>query len=83
MKYLKEVTNLVQSTDDHGALDHTLANVMPVVTTLRSQVSNCQQPEMFSFTITNKFAPAQKNEKQLKFVKVKTPGRKKSGSVLK
>jgi len=72
LKYLKEVTNLVQSTGDHGALDHTLANVMPVVITLRSQISNCQQSEISSFTITTKFA----NEKQLKFIKVKTPGRK-------
>lgn len=83
LKYLKEVTELVQFTDDHGALDHTLANVIPVATALKSQTLNCQKSEISSFSATDKFAPAQKNERQLKFVKLKTPGRKKSKSLLK
>jgi len=36
-----------------------------------------------SFSTTDKFAPAPKSERQLKFVKLKTPGRKKSKSLLK
>ena len=40
LKYLKEVTEIVQFTDDHGALDLTLANVIPVATALKSQALN-------------------------------------------
>ena len=62
MSYLKEVTNLVQSTEDRGALDHALVNVIPIVTSLRSHTnSNPSDLELStsSFTVTNKFAPAQ------------------------
>lgn len=83
VSYLKEVTNLVQSTEDHGALDHTLAKVIPIATSLRNNTSSDLEVSTCSFTVENKFAPAQKNEKQLKFTKRKTPGRKKSQFVLK
>jgi len=75
--YPKEVTNLVQSTEDHGALDHTLANGIPIATSLRNNTSSDLEVSTCSFTVENKFAPSQKNEKQLKFTKRKTPGRKK------
>ena len=37
VSYLKEVTNLVKSTEDRGTLDHALANVIPIVTSLKQQ----------------------------------------------
>jgi len=46
LKYLKEITELVQFVDDHGALDHTLASVIPVATVLKSQALNCQKSEI-------------------------------------
>jgi len=71
----EEITNLVQSTEDHGVLDHALANVIPSLRSLTDSKPSHLEPS--SFTVPNKFAPAQKNEKQLKFTKLKTPGRKK------
>jgi len=40
VSYLKEVTNMVQSTEDHDALDHTLAYVIPIATFLRNNMSS-------------------------------------------
>ena len=49
----------IESTDDHSILDHALANIMPVATTLRSSVQS-KQSAVKSFPVTTRFAPAQK-----------------------
>ena len=64
----------------HGSiLDHTLAKLLPVVKILCTHLDSLpkqedQIPE--NFVVTEKFAPAQKNEKQLRFNKVKSKTKK-------
>ena len=72
----------IESTDDHSILDHALANIMPVATMLRSSVQS-KQSAVKSFPVTTRFAPAQKNETQLRFDKLKAPGKKPSKRMLK
>ena len=81
-EYLLEINTVLESVDDHGILDHTLASIMPIMTTLRSSVQQ-KQLAVKNFEITTRFAPAQKNETQLRFEKLKTPGKKPSKAVLK
>ena len=64
---------------DGGILDHLLAKLLPVVTTLRTHLDSTpaqqgQKPE--NFEVTDKFAPTQKNETQLRFEKVKSKAKK-------
>ena len=80
--YLLEINTLLESIDDQGILDHTLANIMPVMTTMRSSVQS-KESTAKSFRVTTRFAPAQKNETQLRFEKLKMPGKKPSKQVLK
>lgn len=58
-----------QAITDCGVIDHAIAKILPVVTTFRTHLSQAieEQPE---FVVTEKFAPAQKNETQLRFDKV-------------
>ena len=79
---MQEVNTLLESVDDHGTLDHTLASIIPVVTTLRSSFQS-KESTVKSFLLKTKFAPAQKNETQLRFEKLKMPGKKPSKSLLK
>ena len=79
---MQEINTLIESTDDHGILDHALANIMPVTTTLRSSVQS-KESAVKSFQVTTRFAPAQKNETQLRFDKLKAPGKKPSKQMLK
>ena len=100
--------------DDTGIMDHTIAKLLPVVTSLRAysiqptddndieliqptddnnieliqptddnnieliQPTDDNDIEFQSFEIEEKFAPAQKNQIQLQFNKVKSAGRKKT-----
>ena len=64
---------------DGGTLDHLIAKLLPVVTTVRTHLESSltQQghiPE--NFDVTDKFAPTQKNETQLRFEKVKSKSKK-------
>lgn len=65
---------------DNGVLDHVLAKLLPVVTTLRvhskSATDEPEEVQPADFPVTDKFAPAQKNETQLRFHKVKSTGKK-------
>ena len=47
---------------------------MPVTTMLRSSVQS-KEFAVKSFRVTTRFAPAQKNETQLRFDKLKAPGK--------
>ena len=67
---------------DEGVLDHVMAKllpvVLPVVTSLRAQSAqpaNEQHTTPASFIRTEAFTPAEKNETQWRFHKVKTAGR--------
>ena len=69
----------MESVADSGVLDHVLAKLLPVVTTLRvHSKSATDEPESqpADFPVTDKFAPAQKNETQLRFHKVKSTEKK-------
>ena len=72
--YLQEIQESVEAVADGGILDHMLARLLPVVVALRahqppSLEGSAEKPA--SFDVTSKFAPAQKNEKQLMFKKMK------------
>lgn len=77
--YLQEIEASVEETADEGVLDHTLAKLLPVVTTLRTHLDPLpEQPAQIpeDFDVTDKFAPAQKNETQLRFEKVQSKAKK-------
>lgn len=77
--YLSEIQTSVEMLDDASLLDHTTAKLLPIVTSLRAHLTQPSDEDeaLEEFDATEKFPPAQKNEVQLKFCKVKTPGRKK------
>ena len=79
---MQEINTLIESTDDYGILNHALANIMPVTTKLCSSVQS-KESAVKSFQVTTRFAPAQKNETQLRFDKLKAPGKKPSKQMLK
>ena len=63
---------------DEGVLDHVMAKLLPVVTSLRAQSAQPadeQHTTPASFIRTEAFTPAEKNETQWRFHKVKTAGR--------
>ena len=68
--------------DDTGILDHTIAKLLPIVTSLRAHLvkptDNEADFEIQNFEIKETFPPAQKNQIQLQFSKVKSAGRKKT-----
>ena len=72
----------VETIHDEGILDHTLGRLQPIVTSLHTHLAQSSDNEEYTdiqdFDVTGKFAPAQKNEFQLKFCKLKMPGRKKA-----
>ena len=73
--YLQEIEASVEETADEGVLDHTLAKLLPVVTTLCIHLDPpLEEPDQIpkDLDVTDKFAPTQKNEKQLGFEKVKS-----------
>lgn len=62
-----------------GILDHTLAKLLPVLTTVHAHLNSQQEQPVqkpADFDVTDKFAPAQKNETQLRFDKVKPKANK-------
>ena len=83
--YLNEIGNSVENIDDEGILDHTIAKLLPIITSLRAHLTQSIDDEddvddvdIQDFEVTEKFTPSQKNEVQLSFRKVNTPGRKKT-----
>jgi hypothetical protein len=76
--YLEEIQMSLGNIRDEGALDHVLAKLLPVVTSLRTQVAQPADEQSTlpaSFIKTEAFTPAEKNETQWRFHKVKTAGR--------
>ena len=73
--YLKEIQESVEEIADGGVLDHVLDKLLPVVTTLCIHLDPpLEEPDQIpkDLDVTDKFAPTQKNEKQLGFEKVKS-----------
>ena len=56
-EYLLDINAVSESVDDHGILDHTLASIMPIMTTLRLSVQQ-KQLAVKNFEITTRFAPS-------------------------
>ena len=79
---MDEIQKSVETIDDTGILDHTIAKLLPVITSLRAYLiqptdDNESDVEFQNFEIKENFPPAQKNQIQLQFNKVKSAGRKK------
>ena len=73
----------MEEIDEAGILDHAIARLLPIVTSLRASIAGSRDNEddlvdIPNFDTKELFAPSQKNERQLSFHKVKTPGRKKT-----
>ena len=79
-RYLQEIQEIIVGIDDEGVLDHTIAKLLPVVTSLRAQVQPRKEQSLSpaEFLKSETFTPAEKNEKQLRFHRVKTAGRLKT-----
>ena len=80
--YLNEIEKSVEMIDDTGILDHTIAKLLPIVTSLQAHLDqppdDNEELEFTGFEIKEKFLPAQKNQVQLHFNKVKSAGRKRT-----
>ena len=81
--YIDEIDKSVEEIDEAGILDHVIARLFPILTSLRASIAGFRDNEddsvdIQNFEIKELFAPSQKNERQLSFHKVKTPGRKKT-----
>ena len=77
--YLQQIQESVKTIVDSSLLDHIIAKLLPVVTTLHAHLdSPLKQEDQLreDFGVTEKFAPAQKNERQLSFDKVKSKTKK-------
>ena len=75
--YLEEIEKSVETINDIGILDHTIAKLLPIATSLRAHLVQPTDNEA-GFEIKETFPPAQKNQIQLQFSKVKSAGRKKT-----
>ena len=80
--YIDETDKSVEEIDEAGILDHVIARLLPIVTSLRASIAGFRDNEVDSadiqnFEIKELFAP-QKNERQLSFHNVKRPERKKT-----
>ena len=77
--YLKEIEEAVEEIEDGGVLDHVLSKIFATATSVQAyckpQTENPAQ-EPACFHVTDKFAPAQKNETQLRFQKMKSTRKK-------
>ena len=87
-KYLQEIQTSADATDDDGVLDHTIAKLLPVLTSLLAHVTPMGEVHnaktvLTLFTTTDTIAPAEKNKAQFRFHKVKTAGRIKNKFPLK
>ena len=72
-----EIQRLAEETADIDVLDHIQAKLFPAITTLWAHHESLpeepsQQQHVQDFNVTDKFPPAQKNEKQFRFIKVKS-----------
>lgn len=58
---------------DAGLLDHVHAQLLPILTSLEAHLQD-EHEQTVDFVVTETFAPAQKNERQLDFCKIKHSG---------
>ena len=68
----KEIEMIAQATetlDDTHILEHAQTVLSQLSATLKTHLTPCEEVPKINFTNTEKFAPAQKNEKQLRFFK--------------
>ena len=78
-KHLSDITNILGQVHDSGALDHTISLLSQASSVLKAPVETKQPSVPVSFKTTTHFAPAQKNEIQLRFRRTaRKPGRKKT-----
>ena len=60
--YLDEIGNSVENIDDKGILDHTIAKLLPIITSLRAHltqsIDNEDDVDIQDFEVTEKFAPS-------------------------
>lgn len=73
-----EIKESVGMVADGGTLDHVLAKLLPVLMAVRAHLDQQQeQPSAVpkNFDVTVRLTPAQKNETQLRFDKVKSKER--------
>ena len=73
---LSDIAAYASLVKDAGVLDHVQAKLLPVVASLQAHLEEAQghcEEQKLDFVVTEKFAPTQKNEKQLTFHKVNTP----------
>lgn len=74
--YINEIDKSIKEIDEAGILDHTIARLLPIVTSLRASIARSRNNEDDSVDIHNfdtkeLFAPSQKNERKLSFHKAK------------
>lgn len=76
-KSLADITSYVDLVADAGLLDHTQAQLLPIIASLEAYLQEVPECAFVNdFVVTEKFAPTQKNERQLNFhKKIKTSGR--------
>ena len=74
--YFQEILESIDSIIDSDIPDHTITKLLPVVTTVRAhlELQTVQKPG--NFDLAFKFAPARKNETQMRFEKVKSKSNK-------
>ena len=78
-KHLSDITNILDKVNDSGALDRTISLLSQATSVLKASAEIKQPSVPVSFKTTTHFAPAQKNEIQLRFRRTaRKPGRKKT-----
>ena len=62
--YLDEIGDSIEKINDEGILDHMIAKLSPIVTSLRTHLTQPSDDEddVKDFDATEKFAPAQKTK---------------------
>ena len=76
--YLDELKTMVETVKDDGVLDHMSAKLLPIVMSVRANSETVLDEPTEDFDVIDRFAPAQKNETQLRFHKVESAGRRKT-----
>ena len=66
-KHLSDITNILDKVSDSCALDHTISLLSQASSTLKATVETKQPSVPVPFKTTTHFAPAQRNEIQLRF----------------
>lgn len=81
-----EIQSIIASlgtVEDHHVLDHALATLSQLSRSLQPHVRKWNEEECSDFVVKDHFAPSQKNEKQLVFVRTTaSAGRKKKNNSL-